>query len=68
MMPVDYGDMVASMAGAGRPSAREVSNALCADSQPGANLMGASDFLWQWGQFLDHDIEVILSSTPPAPD
>ena len=67
MMPSDYGDMVASMAGAGRPSAREVSNGLCADSQPGANLMGASDFLWQWGQFLDHDIDLSEAQTPAEP-
>ena len=66
-MPVDYGDMVASMAGAGRPSAREVSNALCADSQPGPNALGASDVLWQWGQFVDHDIDLTGGQTPAEP-
>ena len=55
MMAMDYADSVASMGGAGRPSPREISNALCADSQPGPNGLGASDFLWQWGQFVDHD-------------
>jgi hypothetical protein len=64
LLPVDYGDLVASMAGSGRPSAREVSNALCADSQAGANALGASDFLWQWGQFVDHDIDLSGEQSP----
>lgn len=64
VMPADYGDGVQSMAGAGRPSPREVSNALCADSVLGANLLGASDFLWQWGQFVDHDIDLTEGKTP----
>ncbi len=68
-MPIDYGDGVASMAGAGRKSPREISNALCADSQPGPNALGASDFLWQWGQFIDHDIDLTAAQNPvePAP-
>jgi hypothetical protein len=67
MTPVDYGDSVASMAGAGRPSPREVSNALCADTLPGPNLLGASDFLWQWGQFVDHDIDYTGAQGPAEP-
>jgi hypothetical protein len=66
-MPVDYGDGVASMAGAGRASPREISNALCADSQPGPNALGASDFLWQWGQFVDHDIDLTAAQDPAEP-
>jgi len=54
----DYADEMGSMAGVGRPSAREVSNALCAETQGAANELGASDFLWQWGQFVDHDIDL----------
>ncbi|MDH3485692.1 MAG: peroxidase family protein, partial [Myxococcales bacterium] len=65
---VDYGDGIASMAGVGRASAREVSNALCADSQPGPNALGASDFLWQWGQFLDHDIDLTEGQNPVEPE
>ncbi len=67
MMPSAYGDAVASMAGAGRPSPREVSNALCADSLPGPNALGASDFLWQWGQFVDHDIDLTEAQDPAEP-
>jgi hypothetical protein len=64
-MPADYGDGISSMAGAARPSPREISNAVCADSQPGPNPEGASDFLWQWGQFLDHDIDLSGEMDPP---
>jgi len=57
MTPMDYGDSVASMGGAGRPSPREISNAVCAETLPAPNALGASDFLWQWGQFVDHDAD-----------
>jgi peroxidase len=63
-MPADYGDGVASMAGAGRASPRAISNALCVDSQPGPNPLGASGFLWQWGQFIDHDIDLTAAQAP----
>jgi peroxidase len=39
------------------PSARAVSNAVSASPGDVPNAMGASDYLWQWGQFLDHDID-----------
>ncbi len=63
----DYEDEIGSMTGVGRPSAREVSNALCADSQGAANELGASDFLWQWGQFVDHDIDLTEGQEPAEP-
>ncbi len=46
------------------PSARAVSNALCAQSELVPNARGATDFLWQWGQFLDHDIDETPSTDP----
>jgi len=53
-----YGDGQSSPAGAGRPGARAVSNALAAQSGPLPGPAGVTDFLWQWGQFLDHDIDL----------
>lgn len=47
------------MSGADRPGAREISNAV--NDQHGAdipNAAGASDFLWMWGQFIDHDMSL----------
>ena len=50
--------------GPNRPSARAISNALCAQTELIPNAKGATDFLWQWGQFLDHDIDETPSADP----
>lgn len=54
---VGYADGLDSPSGDTRPSARAVSNAVCAQEGVIENTVGASSFLWQWGQFLDHDID-----------
>ena len=51
-----YADGISEPAGADRPSPRAISNAVVAQEEPILNKRGASDFLWQWGQFIDHDI------------
>lgn len=61
----DYADGVWMMAGEARPGSREVSNAISAQSDSIPNNLGASDFLWQWGQFLDHDIDLTDGADPP---
>ncbi len=63
----DYVDGVSEPAGALRPSARVISNEI--HDQPGSliNRRGASDFLWQWGQFLDHDITLTPEAEPVEP-
>lgn len=53
---IAYGDGLGTPAGSGRPSAREVSNAVFAQTDTTPNRYGVTDYLWQWGQFLDHDI------------
>ncbi len=52
--PVGAGEIPARADG---PSARAVSNAVCATDLNLPNSVNASDFLWQWGQFLDHDLD-----------
>ncbi|MFT2090588.1 peroxidase family protein [Paraglaciecola sp. 2405UD69-4] len=57
---VAYEDGISSMAGASRPSARLVSNNV-ANQDVGVvipNTFNTTDYLWQWGQFIDHDIGV----------
>lgn len=54
---IDYADGVSAPAGDDRPSARSVSNAVIAQSESVLNEKNASDFVWQWGQFIDHDID-----------
>ncbi|YCM44252.1 peroxidase family protein [Verrucomicrobiaceae bacterium 227] len=52
----DYADGISKPNVEGRPSARAVSNGLVAQSESIENAQGATDYLWQWGQFIDHDI------------
>ncbi len=56
LAPNNYSDGIATPA-AGLPSARAVSNAIHAQTGSILNPRNASDYLWQWGQFLDHDID-----------
>ncbi len=56
--PSAYEDDVAQPSGGGRPGAREVSNACCWQSVERPNARRATNYLWQWGQFLDHDISL----------
>ncbi|MEL7311144.1 MAG: peroxidase family protein [Pseudomonadota bacterium] len=60
----DYADLVAAPSGANRPSARAISNAIAAQAGSHPNGRRASDFLWQWGQFLDHDLDLTDGVAP----
>jgi len=62
-----YGDRRSTPAGADRPSARAVSNGVCEQISSFPNAAGATDFVWQWGQFVDHDIDLTVSAVPPEP-
>jgi peroxidase len=60
----DYADGISAPAGEDRPSAREISNALVAqDPQTEANNRQLSAFIYVWGQFIDHDMDL---TEPPA--
>lgn len=68
LTPAEYADGIATPAGADRPSARAVSNALA--DQNGQNLVnnrGMSAFIYAWGQFLDHDLDLTNSAVPDEP-
>jgi len=62
-----YGDGLSTPSGAGRPGARALSNALAAQTISIQNEVKASDFLWQWGQFIDHDIDLSSAAEPAEP-
>lgn len=53
-----YADGISAAAGSTRPSARAISNALSAQESSIANNRDMSDFVYVWGQFLDHDIDL----------
>ena len=63
----DYADGSSELAGPERPSARLVSNGVSDQSEVVVNELGATDFLWQWGQFVDHDIDLTDGTDPPEP-
>jgi len=61
---VAYGDSMSTPAGALRESARTISNAVSSQSELIPNHAKASDYIWQWGQFLDHDISLTPGAMP----
>lgn len=64
--PAAYADGISALAGAGIAGPREISNAVAAQSESIPNSAGATDFLWQWGQFLDHDFALTEGDEPAA--
>ena len=63
----DYEDGISEMQEAGLPSARLVSNIVCSQEELIPNPLNASDYIWQWGQFLDHDIDFTNGADPVEP-
>lgn len=58
----EYGDGISTAAGANRPSAREISNLLSTiDGNGTTSDRDLSAFLYVWGQFIDHDMDLTLS-------
>ncbi len=58
LVDADYGDGIGAMAGADRLSAREISNIVFSQSETTGNAADISNFMWMWGQFLDHDLSL----------
>lgn len=62
LLPTNYGDGFSSLAGADRPNPRAISNTIANQTSSVTTPLNASDWLWQWGQFIDHDLDLGLSS------
>jgi hypothetical protein len=66
--PATYADGISAPAGADRPSARDVSNVLAAHpTEDTINQRDLSAFIYAWGQFLDHDLDLTMTQTPAEP-
>ncbi len=57
--PPDYGNGYDSLAGSARSSARQISNDVSDQGDASLpNRFSGTDFVWQWGQFIDHDLDL----------
>ncbi len=65
LVNADYGDGVSTLAGESRMGARQISNIVSAQETDIPNSDGATDFLWLWGQFVDHDLDLTDGTNPP---
>lgn len=48
------------------PNPRRVSNLVCRQRGGGLDPLGRSEFVWAWGQFLDHELDLVDVSRDPA--
>ncbi|MCB9866462.1 MAG: peroxiredoxin [Phycisphaerales bacterium] len=62
-----YPDGFASMGGDTRPNPRVISNTIVQQTASMPNGRGLSDWVWQWGQFLDHDLTIAPAADPAEP-
>ncbi|MFE7077804.1 peroxidase family protein [Streptomyces sp. NPDC057620] len=62
--PIGYADGVSAPAGAARPSARVVSNIVCKQETGTLNAQRLTDLTWMWGQFLNHEFNLIAAADP----
>lgn len=62
-----YADGAGAPSGPERPNPRVVSELATVQLSLHANARAATDFLWQWGQFLDHDLDLTGTAVPEEP-
>ena len=61
-----YADSIAVPAGADRPNPREISNIIFSQSGVINDQLNLSDYVWVFGQFVDHDI-TLVENDPTEP-
>ncbi len=64
---IAYADGVGAPAAPDEPSARLISNLVVAQPELIPSPIPTSDYLWQWGQFIDHDLDLTPSIEPAEP-
>ena len=53
-----FGDQISEPGGQNRENPRTISNAIGSQTEFIANEFELSDFVWGWGQFIDHDVNL----------
>ena len=53
-----YADLISEPGGQNRENPRVISNAIGSQTEFIANELELSDFVWGWGQFIDHDVNL----------
>jgi hypothetical protein len=65
----DYADGYSALAvrGPANPNPRDISNLLCMqpDTESHQEPNGFSDYMWAWGQFVDHELDLTGESEEP---
>ena len=59
-----YADSISAPAGARRPNPRAVSNLICSQQGSIPSSQNLSDYVWAWGQFLDHELDLTGEADP----
>jgi Animal haem peroxidase len=62
-----YADGSGAPAGGDQRGARDISNLVVAQDYLIPNSQRVTDFIWQWGQFIDHDMDLTPSIDPAEP-
>ncbi|HEX3870930.1 MAG TPA: peroxidase family protein [Pirellulales bacterium] len=60
-----YGDGISTPSGSALPSAREISDLLGSQSGDVLDDRDVSAFIWAWGQFIDHDLDLTPTGDVP---
>jgi len=58
--PADYSDGVSAPTGINRPNPRDISNHIFDQKELKFDLVGLSDYVWVFGQFIDHDFALVF--------
>jgi hypothetical protein len=57
---IGFKDGISIPGGTDRPNPRSISNAIFSQNGLLPDAMGLSDYAWVWGQFIDHDITLVV--------
>lgn len=66
MTPHAYTDGFSAMPRAAAPNPRDISNSVISQTTSNPNSRFLSDLVWQWGQFIDHDLDITHLGTETA--